>query len=68
MRRREFFSFAAAGAVTVPSVAHSEDRIQSLTEQIATAVRREFPDIKSVEITYNPEDERVPLVIVAFRI
>ncbi|WP_440852305.1 hypothetical protein [Sinorhizobium sp. 22678] len=68
MNRREFFTLAAAGAVVAsPKVAHSE-RLQSMTEQIEAVIRRELPDLKSLEITYNPEDERCPLVVVAFRI
>lgn len=67
MNRREFFSFAAAGAVAAPKVAYSE-RISSMTEQIEAAIRLEIPDLKSIEVKYNPEDDRAPLVVVAFRI
>lgn len=67
MNRRDFFSFAAAGAVAAPKVAYS-DRINSLTEQIEDAIRREMPSVKSIEVKYNPDDERVPLVVVAFMI
>lgn len=41
---------------------------QSTIEQIGEIVRRELPDIKSLEITFDPEDDRVPLMILAFRI
>ncbi|RVH87766.1 hypothetical protein CN204_04345 [Sinorhizobium meliloti] len=68
MRRREFFSFAAATAVAAPSIAQSNGAAQSTIEQIGEIVRRELPDIKSLEITYDPEDSRVPLMILAFRI
>jgi hypothetical protein len=67
MNRREFFSVAAAGAVAGPTLAYS-DRINSLTEQIEAAIRRELPDIKNIEVKYNPDDERLPLVVVAYRI
>lgn len=67
MNRREFFSFAAAGAVTSPAASQAAD-VNSLTEQIEAAIRHELPGVKTVEITYDPEDERVPLMILVLRV
>lgn len=67
MRRREFFSFAAAGVAATPQIAQSAVA-PSFTEQIAATIRHELPDVKCLEITYDPEDERVPLMILALRI
>lgn len=67
MFRREFFTFAAGGVTAAPQIVHSAVS-PSFTEQIAAEIRRELPDVKSLEITYDPEDTRVPLMILALRI
>jgi hypothetical protein len=67
MNRREFFSFAAAGAVAAPKAVHSEP-VEVLSEQLEAAIRRELPSLTRVEVKYNPDDDRVPLIVVAYLI
>lgn len=53
-------------AVPQPAIAN-RDNMAVLIDEIDAAIRAEIPGIKHVEITYNPGDERVPLMILAFK-
>lgn len=66
MRRREFFSFAAAGAVSAPHI--SEAKTETRIELIEKLVREEFPDAKLVQVIYDPTNARMPLAIQVFTI
>lgn len=66
MLRREFFSLTA-GAAIGPQVVRGE-RLDELICQIERLVKVELPDVKSLEITYDPDDPRIPLMIVALRV
>lgn len=68
MLRRDFFGAAAAiGAAAVPP-ALSQQGIDGLAKEIETAILAELTGITKVQITYNPDDENVPLMILAFRV
>jgi hypothetical protein len=69
MRRREFFSFAS-GVVVVPRQLvkdTGEPGIAELTEKLCLAIKGEIPGVTKIEVTYDPEDKKVPLMILAFR-
>lgn len=70
MRRREFFSFAS-GAAAIPATALIGDTgdpgIGELTAKLRDAIKSDLPGITKIEITYDPEDTKVPLMVLAFR-
>jgi hypothetical protein len=69
MFRREFFGGAAAGvlAAAAPAVL-SRPKVDALAREIETAIMAEVPGITRVQVTYDPENEKVPLMILAFRV
>jgi len=69
MRRREFFSFASGAAVVVPQISNSKPLgLAAIVSQIRPLIQNEMPDVTSIEVTYDPEDRKVPLMILAFRV
>lgn len=69
MLRREFFSFAS-GAAAIPATLirdTGERSINELTEKLRDAIKNGLPGITEIEITFDPEDRRVPLMVLAFR-
>lgn len=69
MLRREFFSFASVAAVTAPQlITEQKTGLAALIAQIRSAVQSEMPGVTSIEVTYDPEDQKVPLMIMAFRV
>jgi hypothetical protein len=42
--------------------------LAGLVSQIRPAIENEMPDVTSIEVTYDPEDQKVPLMILAFRV
>lgn len=67
MFRREFFG-AAAGVVTAAPVALSRPKVDALAREIEAAIMAELPGVKRVQVTYDPTNEKVPLMILAFRV
>lgn len=69
MLRREFIGGAAAGigAAAAPP-ALCRPGIKTLSKEIETAILAELPGVKRVQVTYDPENEKVPLMILAFRV
>lgn len=65
MHRREFFAFAAAGAVAGPK--SKGPRLDELICQIEALIRAEVPGISKVRVDYDPANAEVPLMIMAFR-
>lgn len=69
MRRREFFSFASGAAVAAPQIVKSKQTgLAALISQIRPLIQNDMPDVTSIEVTYDPEDRKVPLMILAFRV
>ena len=70
MLRRVFIGGAAAGIGTAvaSTPARSCRGLDALIEDIGAAVMSELPGVKRVQVTYDPDDEKVPLMIVAFRV
>ena len=66
MLRREFFSLTA-GAAIGPQVVRGE-RLDELICQIGQLAKTALPGVKTVEITYDPEDPKIPLIIIAMRV
>jgi len=66
MLRREFLSVTAGAAIGPKAVRGA--RLDELISQLEPLVRAQIPGIKSFEITYDPEDPKVPLVILAMRV
>lgn len=66
MLRREFFSLTA-GAAIGPQVVRGE-RLDELICQIERIAKIELPGVKALEITYDPEDPKIPLMIIALRV
>lgn len=48
----------AAGVLTV----------SVLLEELKTQARAEMPDLKEIKIQYDPEDKKVPLMVLGMRI
>lgn len=68
MHRREFLSFAAGGAVVLPQAAEANtDRMDELICRLDAVVRAEIPEVTRVEVTYDPANTKLPLMILAFR-
>lgn len=67
MRRREFFSFAAAGATLAPQVATAMPNLADVLSDIEKAVKADLPGVSRVEISYRPGDNKMPLMIFAYR-
>lgn len=69
VRRREFFSFAAAGAAIAPqiSVAKQQSDLAAILKDIEETIRDELPGVSRVEIQCRPEDPKIPLMIFAYR-
>lgn len=69
MLRREFFSFASGAAVVAPEIVKSQKvGLAAIVSQIRPVIENEMPDVTSIEVTYDPEDKKVPLMILAFRV
>ena len=66
MFRREFLSVTAGAAIGPKAV--RGPRLDELIGQIEPIVRAQIPGIKTFEIKYNPDDPKVPLVILAMRV
>lgn len=72
MMRREFFSLAS-GAIVLPGKLIEDtgfpvkQGVNELTEKLCHAIKSEVPGITKIEVTYDPDDKRVPLMVVAFR-
>lgn len=65
MLRRVFIGGAAAG-ISTAHPALCRPRLDALAGDIEAAILAALPGVK-VEITYNPEDPKLPLMILAFR-
>ena len=67
MNRREFFSFAAVGAVGLQQPSAQTERLNELIEKLEDIIRAEIPDVTKVTVKYDPANADVPLMILAFR-
>lgn len=69
MQRREFLSFAVAGAaITAPQVAVARPPdLESAIESLKSAIKSDMPGVSRIEISCRPEDPRMPLMIFAYR-
>lgn len=69
MQRREFLSFAAAGAaITTPQMALARPPdLETALEHLQLSIKAHMPGISRVEICCRPEDPRMPLMIFAYR-
>lgn len=69
MLRREFFSFASGAAVTAPQIINAQgNSLAALIAQLRPVIQSEMPDVTSIEVSFDPEDQKVPLMIMAFRV
>ena len=69
MLRRVFIGGAAAGIGTaLAPPALCRPGIEGLSKEIEAAILAQLPGITKVQITYDPDDESVPLMILAFRV
>lgn len=69
MLRREFFSFASAAAVAAPQIVKRPPTgLAALVSQLRPVIQNEMPDVTTIEVAYDPEDQKVPLMILAFRV
>jgi len=69
MLRREFFTLASGAAVVGPQIIKdSSVSLAALVSQIRPVIQNDMPDVTSIEVTYDPEDRKVPLMILAFRV
>lgn len=66
MFRREFFSVTAGAAMGPKAVRGA--RLDELISQLEPLIRAQIPGIRTFEIQYDPEDPKVPLVILAMRV
>lgn len=67
MNRREFFSFAAVGAVGLQQAGGEPERLNELIGKLEDLIRAEIPDVTKVTVKYDPTNAEVPLMVLAFR-
>lgn len=67
MNRREFFSFAAVGAVGLQQPSAKNERLDELIAKLEDIIKEEIPDVTKVTVKYDPKNAEVPLMILAFR-
>lgn len=66
MLRRNFLAMASSVSLA-GRINPSENRIEKIIWQLESALREEMPDVKEVQIKYDPKQRKIPLMIVAFR-
>jgi hypothetical protein len=66
MLRRDFLVMASAVPLA-GGIKPTENKIEKIIGQLEIALREELPDIKDVQIKYDPKQKKIPLMIVAFR-
>jgi len=67
MLRREFFSLASAAVVPARLVQDTGEPVSELLDRLCLAIKSEIAGVTKVEITYDPEDKKIPVMVVAFR-
>lgn len=68
MLRREFFSLASAAVVPARLVQDTgEPGVSEMLDRLCLAIKSEIAGVTKVEITYDPEDQKVPVMVLAFR-
>lgn len=69
MLRREFFSLASSALIAKQiELKSGENGIPSLIKKIEAVARTDLPGATKIEISYDPEDARVPLMVLVFRV
>lgn len=66
MLRREFFSFTAGGIVATEPIPDN-CQLENVLNDLEKSIRSGIPGIKTIQITYNAADPKVPLMVMAFR-
>jgi hypothetical protein len=68
-RRELLQGVAAASILNIPEKANaSAESIKQMIEELRERIIREFPDIRSIQIAFDPDNHAMPLMITAFRI
>lgn len=67
MLRREFMQFTAAGLVTTEPI-NDECQLSDVIILLERKIRDEMPGVTKIQVIHQPSDERVPLMVVAYKI
>lgn len=51
----------------IPAPAKGTGTVAQLLSELRCQIEDELPDVKQVEITYDPTDKRLPLMVMAYR-
>lgn len=72
MHRRQILKAIPAMWLTAPAVAHSStnqvENLETMLERLRSKIEQELPDLTSLQITYDPANVKVPLMVVALRV
>ena len=67
MNRRAFFALAAAAAATPKISVAKQSDLATAIQGLEQAIRDEMPDVTRIEVKCRPEDDKMPLMVLAFR-
>ena len=72
MHRRQILKAIPAMWLTAPAVAHTStkqvENLETMLERLRSKIEQELPDLTSLQITYDPANVKVPLMVVALRV
>ncbi|MGO8242980.1 hypothetical protein [Rhizobium johnstonii] len=67
MLRRDILGIAVSTPIaTIPIIRHRQ--MSTLLSDIERAAKEEIPGVARVQVIYDPNDKKIPLMIVAYRI
>lgn len=72
MHRRQILKAIPAMWLTAPAVAIASPKpavnLESMLERLREKINEDMPDLTSLQITYDPANIKVPLMVVALRV
>lgn len=73
MHRRQILKAIPAMWMTAPAVATASpnpavNNLEQMLEKLRAKIEEDMPDLTSLQITYDPANVKVPLMVVALRV
>lgn len=71
MQRRHFISGLPAVWLSAPAVAQAiepKETLEAMLEKLRHRIEEDMPDLSSLQISYDPGNVKVPLMVVALRV
>lgn len=72
VHRRQLIIGAPAMWFASPAVATPEEAkvetLEALLEKLRSKINEDMPDVRKVEISYDPTNKKVPLMVLAMRV